>query len=94
MERFTKQASADSCYVTAKITGVIENEGYYGEAIERLAKFENIYEHLMMRKGAIPAELEALRGANKGKTVTFKELLAEKMINDMVLKLLEREGLV
>lgn len=93
MERLTKQSENTGCYITESIDGTIENEGYYGEAIEKLAKFENLYDHLYARRSAIPGELDALRKAGKEKTVTFRELLGEKMVNDMLLTQIERQGL-
>ena len=93
MNRFTKLSESKTFYVTGDISGKLEHEGYYGDAVNRLAKFENLYEHLLARHNAIPAELEKLRLAGKNKTVTFKELLTEKMINDMILTQLERQGL-
>lgn len=93
MERLTKPSENNAFYVTDKITGIIAEEGYYGEAIDRLAKFENLYAHLMERYSAIPSELEALRSAGKNRTVTFKERLTEKMIIEMLLNQLRRHGL-
>lgn len=93
MERLTKLSESKAFYVTDRIIGSSGIEGYHGDAVDRLAKFENLYEHLMERHVAIPSELEVLRNAGKNKTVTFKELLTEKMIIDMLLTQLERHGL-
>lgn len=93
MERMTKLLADKDCYITNNIVGNFESEGYYGDAIEKLAKFENLYDHLIARQSSIPKELETLRNAGKNKTVTFKELLAEKLVNEMMLKLLGRHGL-
>lgn len=89
MERYTKKSDSKGIYVTEGINGLIEGEGYYGDAIERLAKFENLNEHLINRQKMIPVELESLRNSGKSKTVTFKELLSEKMVNEMILTKLE-----
>ena len=64
-----------------------------GDAVEKLARFENFYNHLIERRTAIPEEIETLRKAGKDKTVTFKELLTEKMVNQMILNQLEKYGL-
>ncbi len=92
MERMTRLLESKAVYVTDRIAGSIE-EGFYGEAIDRLAKFENLYDHLISRHSAIPSELEFLRNAGKTKTVTFKELLTEKMIIEMLLTQMNRQGL-
>ncbi|MGB4590394.1 MAG: hypothetical protein WBI17_14345 [Clostridiaceae bacterium] len=80
-------------YVTEFIEGKSDNEEYYGEAIERLAKFENLFDHLMKRKDAIPIELDSLRSEGKNKTYGYKEKFAEKLMNDMMLNMLEQYGL-
>lgn len=93
MDRLTRLIESKGCYVSDGISGIKEDDGYYGEAVERLARFENLYEHLISRHAAIPAELEKLRAAGKNKTVTFKELLAEKLVTDMMLTQFQRFGL-
>ncbi len=93
MNRLTRLSEDHGFYVSDSIAGQVAQEDYYGEAIEKLAKFENLQDHLIARHHAIPSELEALRSAGKGKTVTFKELLTEKLVTDMLLTQLERHGL-
>lgn len=94
MKRLTKLSGDKGFFVTDKITGKIATEGYYGEAIEKLAKFENFCDHLIARRNSIHSELETLRNEGKTKTVTFKELLTEKMINEMILIQLEKHELI
>ena len=93
MERLTNKTKTEDFYVTKFIDGKLENEAYYGEAVERLAKFENLFDHLMKRKNEIPMELDALRSAGKTKTYGYKEKFAEKLMNDMMLSMLEQYGL-
>lgn len=93
MERLTRLTEAQGFYVSDITTVCTTAEGCSGDAIERLAKFENLYDHLTQRRKEIPTELETLRAAGKNKTVTFKELLTEKMIIDMLLNQLVRHGL-
>ncbi|HQA07103.1 MAG TPA: hypothetical protein PKW25_03440 [Syntrophomonadaceae bacterium] len=69
------------------------DEGYAGEAVEQLAKFENFYEHLLELQQTIPAELDKLRCQNKTKTYRFRELMAQKHMNENTLKLLSLYGL-
>ena len=93
MERLTQKTEPEDFYVTKFIEGKLENEGYFGEAVERLAKFENLFDHLMKRKNDIPMELDALRSEAKTKTYGYKEKFAEKLMNDMMLGMLEQYGL-
>jgi len=47
--------------VTDDVAGNLENEGYHGEAVEKLAKFENLYDCLIMRHSTIPGESELIK---------------------------------
>lgn len=93
MKRLTNKTENNDFYVTKFIDGKSGNEEYYGEAIEQLAKFENLFDHLMERKNEIPMELDALRSEGKNKTYGYKEKFAEKLMNDMMLGILEQYGL-
>lgn len=93
MKRLTNKTENSDFYVTKFIDGKSGNEEYYGEAIEQLAKFENLFDRLMERKNEIPKELDALRSEGKNKTYGYKEKFAEKLMNDMMLNLFEQYGL-
>jgi hypothetical protein len=93
MERLTKRSENNQVYVTESIDGQYGDEGYHGEAIEKLAKFENVYDHIIERQKAIPVELEALRSAGKEKNYKFKELLGQKIMNEMLLMQMSHQGL-
>ena len=58
-----------------------------------LEKYQAFHQRIRQRKAEIPAELEELRQAGKGKTVQFKELLAEKLTVEMILTQLRYAGL-
>lgn len=58
-----------------------------------LEKYQAFHQRIRRRKAEIPAELEELRQAGKGKTVQFKELLAEKLTVEMILTQLRYVGL-
>lgn len=88
MERLTRMDPNNHCHVTDGIAGKYPEGGYYGEAIERLAQYENLVDHLLARQQHIPEELETLREAGKNKTVQFKELLTQKLITENFLALL------
>ena len=63
------------------------------EAAERLARWEGLPTELEEELAAISAELEALRGAGKEKTVRFRELMAKKLTDRSLLLRLEEAGL-
>lgn len=65
-----------------------EDEGIAGEAIKKLAAFENFFDELMNRQEATRKEMERLRAAGKVKTTTFRQLVAIKLTNDQILDLL------
>lgn len=58
-----------------------------------LEKYQAFHQRVRQRKAEIPGELETLRAAGKGKTVQFKELMAEKLTMEMILLQLRYAGL-
>ena len=62
-------------------------------ALERLAAFEDLACGLEEEQQSISQRLEELRGQRKEKTVQFRELLAQKLVNSSLIQLLERKGL-
>jgi len=67
--------------------------GDHEQMIERLGLFEDAYTELMKSRAQIPKELEALRTQGKEKTVTYKETLAQKLMNGYMIQFFERHGL-
>ena len=61
-------------------------------ALERLAAFEDLACGLEEQQ-SISQRLEELRGQRKERTVQFRELLAQKLVNSSLIQLLERKGL-
>ena len=62
-------------------------------ALARLAAFEDMVENLDREQEEIARKMEDLRGRGKEKTVQFKELLAQKLVNNNMRFRLERYGL-
>ena len=62
-------------------------------ALERLAAFEDLACGLEEEQQSISRRLEELRGQRKERTVQFRELLAQKLVNSSLIQLLERKGL-
>jgi hypothetical protein len=67
--------------------------GYAGEAIDKLAKFEDFFDDLQTNQSKISDEMEMLRQQDKSHSPRFKELFARKMINNSILILLKQYGL-
>ena len=64
------------------------------QALERLARFEDMALGLEAEQGDIAARLAALREQGRDKTVQFRELLAQKLTNSNLRLLLERYRLL
>ncbi|MDL2205839.1 hypothetical protein LJC33_02870 [Eubacteriales bacterium OttesenSCG-928-N13] len=62
-------------------------------AIEQLARYENFHEQLLQDQIDAERELAELRGQNKQKTVKFRELLTNRMIESNILAMLKRHGI-
>lgn len=92
MDRLTRMLGNNE-YIADDITLNHVDNGYTGEAITRLAKFENIYEDLIASQNQIPKELEKLRNEGKTKSVRFRELMVTKMTNANIIDLFKRYGL-
>lgn len=92
MMRYTQLRDRDE-YTAEALAPRADGAGYSGEAVTALARYENLHAHLLERSRVIPEELERLRQAGKEKTVTFRELLGEKLMNDRMLYQLKAFGL-
>jgi len=93
MERLTKTLGKKDFYIAGELTLNPDVNGYTGAAANRLAAFENLYEDLINKQLQIPQALEKLRNEEKTKTVRFRELMVEKMMNDTILNLFKSYGL-
>jgi hypothetical protein len=67
--------------------------GYSGDAVNKLALFENMYDDLIASQSEISKELERLRNEDKTHSVKFKELMARKLTNTNFLIFLKTYGL-
>ncbi len=93
MERYTHK-SADNQRFILDIDRIIQTgEGYTGDAIDVLARFEDFYQDLITDQKNISDQLEVLRMSEKTKTLRYKELFTQKLINQSFLLHLEKYGL-
>ena len=87
MDRFTKKLEDDSYVVAAAPVSengerppIVETaEGFTGEAIDRLAGFENAYELLEKQVEEISRKVEALKAQNKIRSAQGQQLVAQKI---------------
>lgn len=92
MERITKAVDHE-LYVVDNTKIQHGEYGYTGEAVSKLAKFEDMYDNLLVRQGDITVELAKLRMEGKSNSVKFKQLLANKLMNNDIISLFETYGL-
>jgi hypothetical protein len=79
MERLTKKTEDGKIFADDNST-----------VLERLAKFEDLYEYVTEQQKSIPMELEALRKADKTKSYKYRELFGHKLMNDSFISLFNR----
>lgn len=84
MTRYTQLASDKKHYETDRLQ----------EAIDRLAMYENMHETLIQNQTRIHTTLDQLRAADKTKTLKFREMFGQKVMNEMFLSLLKEKGIV
>jgi hypothetical protein len=92
MKRLTK-ISKDGGYIATADLVYLQDAGYAGEAIEKLACFETFYDDLLRNQSEISNEMEMLRNEEKTHSPRFKELFTKKMINNNILIILKQYGL-
>jgi len=93
MERLTIKSKKTGDYCVKKELINESEEGFHGEAAEKLAKFENFYQELAASQDIIAKELENLRSEGKEKSTKFRELFTKKLMNNSILILLKSYGL-
>jgi len=91
MKRQTQKID-NNYYVANEKINQSEN-GYTGDAIEILARFENYYEGLVLKQEKAIEEMDKLKTENKTNTVKFKQLLANKLNNSNNLLILKQFGI-
>lgn len=64
-----------------------------GEAAERLAAFENVYEALRAELLDTEGKLDELRGKGKANSVTFRQLLGKKINDEKLINLFSIYGI-
>lgn len=92
MVRLTRMLN-DEIYIVDTDKVNCDDNGCSGEVINRLARFENMYDDLVASQNKITEEMEKLRNEGKTKSVRFKELMVKKMTNSNFLIMFKTYGL-
>lgn len=93
MDRLTRMPEGGPSYIADEAGIRHDGDGYTGAAVEKLAKFENLYDDLAAKQRNLAAELEKLRSENRTHSVKFKQLLADKLTTGNILILFKSYGL-
>lgn len=93
MVRFTQPLEEGKNYFIPKDWIVCISAGYIGEPINRLAAYENLQQDLLNDLEKISQEMAELKEEGKVKSVRFRELMSQKMINTRIISLFNSYGL-
>lgn len=93
MVRLTRSLDNNKFYIVDDDKVNHDVNGYSGDAINKLAKFENIYDDLVVNQSEIANEMERLRNEGKTHTFKFKELMVKKITNNNTITLFKTYGL-
>lgn len=88
MERFTIAAKS-GCYAVSNDLIVFGDSVCTGEAIDRLAAYENMHEAIEQHYEQAAEKLEALKAQGKLKSTTAKTLLAQKITYSSMMNLID-----
>ena len=92
MNRLTRVLENNNFYLVDNTKIQHDVNGYSGDAISKLAKFENIYDDLVSKQIEISKELEKLRSEGKTHSAKFKQLFVNKLTNNNIIILLKTCG--
>jgi len=93
MSRLT-QKSDNGIYIASDDKITHDTKGYSGDAVEKLAKFEDMYDELVSKQIEITEEMETLRQDGKMHTARFKQLLDRRIANNTIIIIFESCGCV
>ncbi len=63
------------------------------ELIQLLLKYEGFKDSILAKQNIVLKEMEKLKGMGKEKSVRYRELLGNKMVNNLIIQYLERSGI-
>jgi hypothetical protein len=89
MLRLTRALESNASYIVDDDLIIREECGYSGDAINRLARYENTIDDLLASQIEIAKGLEKLRNEGKTHSVKFRELMVKKLTNSHILVLFD-----
>ncbi|MGI6324726.1 MAG: hypothetical protein ACOXZS_02130 [Bacilli bacterium] len=92
MKRYTKKVN--NIYVVSSEVIKKKGDNYTGDAIERLAIFENMVDDILLKQEEITRALAELRNKKETKIFRFKELLGNKLINSAIINVFKNYHLI
>lgn len=88
MKRYTKKSENDYYVESEEIR--LSDMKVFGNAIDQLAVFEDFFDGLLTEKDQIVEQLDSLRQAGNTKTVTFRQLFANKISVELMIERVNR----
>jgi hypothetical protein len=88
MERLTRKSEKD-VFVVDEARIKHDENGYCGEAIDKLAKLEDMYDKLISKMKEITEEMESMRLDGRMHTPKFRALEASKISTNTMLILFQ-----
>jgi uncharacterized small protein (DUF1192 family) len=92
VKRYTKKVN--NIYVVSSEVIKKKGDNYTGDAIERLAIFENMVDDILLKQEEITRALAELRNKKETKIFRFKELLGNKLINSAIINVFKNYHLI
>lgn len=80
MKRYTIWQEEKQRYEVIRRDLIFENGWYRGEPIQRLGRFESLFEQLQREQEQVQVQMEQLRQAGQGRSADFKQLEARKAL--------------
>ena len=93
MDRLTRRMESEDRYMVDEAALCRTANGYAGNAVEKLAKFENAYGDLLDKQQKTIQQMQSLKAQGKIKSARYKQLLAEKLTNSYIIIWFESYGL-
>ncbi|PKM69424.1 MAG: hypothetical protein CVU94_03915 [Firmicutes bacterium HGW-Firmicutes-19] len=88
MKRYTIRNRTDSAL--SENEQVLSDDSVLVNMIERLQEYEDFHEDLLLEYKQIKDQLQQLRESDRIKTVSFKQLFANKVMIEMLIERLHR----
>lgn len=93
MSRITKTEDNKNFYIEDSDMISCKEDRFCGVAVNKLGRFETLYESLLNNRIKIEQDMEELRKVRNTKSVKFKELMVKKITNSNTITLFNIHGI-